>query len=744
MAHTHRSRSLQELPRDLIAQVVTALPYSALPSFRATCSVARDLVDSASNGWVMKVEECEALQTSRLLYRLTSLAYFYFEGWTWDDAEREANFLAVVLTHLSVFGKVQEVRFPATATLPFRCCRGLLAALTSVTALGLPPLHGVVIPDSAQYTAAVGSVAALGATLTDLSLDGWRLTDAAARTLSSGLSKLQRLNLGNTEAVTHAGYAAIARLTGLVSLTASGVHGSNATLQPLTALLGLTTLRVELATAFWDRDPGPLARQPLLRALGWWHSEPQPSAELRAGQLGGSLRHLSLCMHLDQRALELLAGSCPLLEMLQVQAITLRTIDPAEAAAAAAAAVATAAARAPTGPDVAGPGPAAAAAAPVAAGPQRPARQPSLGGASPPTSPAAALAALLRSASRGSSPPRPAPLQPQPAVSPLSTPGATWPGYHGPVLSSVRTLILGELDMPPATEPQPVARLTSVFPGLENFMTFMVLRRGLMQLEKADKLKRLVLNCQHIEDEAMAFLPSLPSLTGLQLDGCQHLTAASLPVLRCTPGVTTLMLIDLPCADDAFLSRLCDGGAAAAGGGAGAGGVAGAGTPGGSPHPGGASVAVESAASGAAGGADVAGTPDVAGASAGLGAVGGGGLLPALKGLVLSKLDNLGDEGVQALAGLSATLEQVELRALTRITPACLDVVGRLPHLSLLCVCECSGIERAHTRALAEGLRVAGRDDISVEYESVMVAAPTLADEFSELAAEEAGAGGKI
>lgn len=65
---------------------------------------------------------------------------------------------------------------------------------------------------------------------------------------------------------------------------------------------------------------GPLARQPLLRALGWWHSEPLPSTELRAGQLGSSLRHLSLCMQLDQRALELLAGSCPQLEMLQVGA----------------------------------------------------------------------------------------------------------------------------------------------------------------------------------------------------------------------------------------------------------------------------------------------------------------------------------------------------------------------------------------------------------------------------------------
>lgn len=138
----------------VLTQVVAALPYASLPSFRATCSVARDLVDSASNGWVsgacvkvvmkmvlsvcswlglsslrrqhlqlgfhtaqlpiplnivvpahepleatrcvlcahacckslpagagtalwlqvMKVEECEALQTSRLLYRLTSLA----------------------------------------------------------------------------------------------------------------------------------------------------------------------------------------------------------------------------------------------------------------------------------------------------------------------------------------------------------------------------------------------------------------------------------------------------------------------------------------------------------------------------------------------------------------------------------------------------------------------------------------------------------------------------------------------
>lgn len=97
------------------------------------------------------------------------------------------------------------MRFPATPTLPFRCCRGILAALTSVTALGLPPLHGGVVTDSVQYASAVASVAALGSTLTDLSLEGWKITDAAARTLADGLSKLQRLNLGNTEAVTRVG-----------------------------------------------------------------------------------------------------------------------------------------------------------------------------------------------------------------------------------------------------------------------------------------------------------------------------------------------------------------------------------------------------------------------------------------------------------------------------------------------------------------------------------------------------------
>lgn len=54
----------------------------------------------------MKVEEGEALLTSGLLQRLTSLAYIWFERWTWED-EQEANFLAVILMNLNVFARLQ-------------------------------------------------------------------------------------------------------------------------------------------------------------------------------------------------------------------------------------------------------------------------------------------------------------------------------------------------------------------------------------------------------------------------------------------------------------------------------------------------------------------------------------------------------------------------------------------------------------------------------------------------------------
>lgn len=134
--------------------------------------------------------------------------------------------------------------------------------------------------------------------------------------------------------------------------------------------------------------------------------------------------------------------------------------------------------------------------------------------------------------------------------------------------------------------------------------------------------------------QAMAFLPPLPSLTGLQLESCQHLTAASLAALRCTPGVTTLMLIDLPGVDNAFLTQMCDGGGGDAG------------TPGGAGTPqGGTAGAADRAGGGRGPGAAASGAE---GAGSGAGVLGGGGgLLPALKVLVLSKLDNLGDEGVQ-------------------------------------------------------------------------------------------------
>lgn len=91
----------------------------------------------------------------------------------------------------------------------------------------------------------------------------------------------------------------------------------------------------------------------------------------------------------------------------------------------------------------------------------------------------------------------------------------------------------------------------------------------------------------------------------------------------------------------------------------------------------------------------------------------------------------------QALSGLASSLEQLDLRTLPQLTPAALSVAHRLPKLSMLCVCVCAGLERAHTRSLAEELRLDDRDDVNVEFESVMVAAPTLADEFSELALEE-------
>lgn len=64
-------------------------------------------------------------------------------------------------------------------------------------------------------------------------------------------------------------YEALAQLQSLQSLTLSGARGDNATLEPLSALTGLSMLRVDLAMGFADADAGPLARLPALKRLGW-------------------------------------------------------------------------------------------------------------------------------------------------------------------------------------------------------------------------------------------------------------------------------------------------------------------------------------------------------------------------------------------------------------------------------------------------------------------------------------------
>lgn len=69
-----------------------------------------------------------------------------------------------------------------------------------------------------------------------------------------------------------------------------------------------------------------------------------------------------------------------------------------------------------------------------------------------------------------------------------------------PVLPSLRSLILGELDMPPLEEPQPIVDLAALFPGLENMLAFSVVDRGLALLARLNRLKRLVLRCVHLRD----------------------------------------------------------------------------------------------------------------------------------------------------------------------------------------------------------------------------------------------------
>lgn len=44
--------------QEVLAIVVSHLPYAALPCFRTTCRVAQELVDAASNGWVRGHAPC--------------------------------------------------------------------------------------------------------------------------------------------------------------------------------------------------------------------------------------------------------------------------------------------------------------------------------------------------------------------------------------------------------------------------------------------------------------------------------------------------------------------------------------------------------------------------------------------------------------------------------------------------------------------------------------------------------------
>ncbi|EFJ50089.1 hypothetical protein VOLCADRAFT_89106 [Volvox carteri f. nagariensis] len=470
---TAQAIGLPDLPKELVASIVSYLPYAALPAFRTTCKLARELVDAASNGWVMKVEEGEALLTSGLLQRLTSLVYVWFERWTWED-EQEANFLAVILMNLGVFARL-------------------------------------------QHCAALRSVAALSSLL-ELSLEGWALNDAGARILGQGLPQLQRLMLGNTGEVSREGYAALARLTGLLSLTAAAARGSNATLQPLAALTALTGLRIELAPGFADEDPGPLACLPALRTLGWWHAEPQPATGVRPCSVSPWLRELSLCMELDVRALSVLA-ECTGLNMMQVQSIRIPTSedDPALIATAkwgTEAAVALAAA-----------GSAASGATSRAVAQQAPALLPDGG-------------------CRGSG---------SSGVASVPLGGVRPHLLMPPCLPFLRTLILGELSMPAPGEPQPVVRLVELFPALENVLVFHVSGRGLQQLTGADRLKRLALNYPQLRDEVLEFLPPLPSLTGFQLEGCAQLTGAAVRALRSVPYLDQLLLLESPAVTDGFL-----------------------------------------------------------------------------------------------------------------------------------------------------------------------------------------------
>ena len=264
---SHPPTQLMDLPQAVLQQIVMQLPYKMLPIFRGTCRLARDLVDAASEGWVLKVEEAEELQTSGLFQRLVSLSYVFFEHWDLTNPQQQVSFLAVILANHSVFGRLKEVRFPGTPSISFPCLRGLLAAVTSCGSLGLPPLIPAAEPDSVLYRTAMSCIAAV-TRLTDLSLDGWSLTDSACVSLS-GLRSLKRLTTGNASLLTGQGYEALAQLTGLTSLWAVNVAGANTTLSPLSRLTELRFVRAELHQQFRDKDLGPLAGLPKLHTLGW-------------------------------------------------------------------------------------------------------------------------------------------------------------------------------------------------------------------------------------------------------------------------------------------------------------------------------------------------------------------------------------------------------------------------------------------------------------------------------------------
>ncbi|GIM03349.1 hypothetical protein Vretimale_8103 [Volvox reticuliferus] len=237
-----------------------------------------------------------------------------------------------------------------------------------------------------------------------------------------------------------------------------------------------------------------------------------------------------------------------------------------------------------------------------------------------------------------------------------------------PIMQSLRTLIIGELHMPPLDEPQPVVRLGALFPALENVLLFHVVHRGLLLLEGLNRLRRLVFNCTVLRDELLGLLPTLPSLKGLQLEGCNHLTGAAVGTLRAVPGVEQLLLIDTPAVTDAFLTE----------------------------------AVVH---------------------------------LRAIRTLILSRLLNVRDEGLQVLVALAGSLEQLELRFMPEVTPAGLQVVLQLPKVTLVAVSECVGIGKAACRELGAALMAAGRD-VNVEHETTVLVSVSLADEFGT--AEEA------